>query len=110
MLESWCFNRIWVTLRRSKTNLKREKQVQLKQSIQPLMGRRNFIKKLTMTTAGVSVAALVANTAAHVKQGGDIAKDDLERLSRAYTDLDKRTKIIVRGMFVLLGIDVLLII
>ncbi len=110
MQESWCFHRIWVTLRIPKTTLKREKQVQLKQSIQPLIGRRNFIKKLTMTTAGVSAAALVTNTAGQVKRGGDIAKDDLERLSRAYTDLDKRTKIIVRGMFVLLGIDVLLII
>jgi hypothetical protein len=53
---------------------------------------------------------LFINSAAQIKQGGEIAKDELDRLSDAYADLDKRTKMIMRGMCVLLGIDVLLII
>ena len=45
-----------------------------------------------------------------MKQSGDLAKDELDRLSKVYKDLDKRTQLIMRGMFVLLGIDVLLLV
>jgi len=77
---------------------------------QQMLGRRNFIKKLTFATAGASASALLVNSAAQIKLGGETAKDELDRLSDAYADLDKRMKMIVRGMCVLLGIDVLLII
>jgi inactivated superfamily I helicase len=77
---------------------------------QQLVGRRNFIKKLSFATAGASASALLVSSTTQIKQGGEIAKDELDRLSDAYADLDKRTKMIVRGMCVLLGIDVLLII
>lgn len=77
---------------------------------QQLVGRRKFIKKLTFATAGASASALLLNSANQLKHSGEIAKDELDRLSGAYADLDKRTKMIVRGMCVLLGIDVLLII
>ena len=77
---------------------------------QQLVGRRNFIKTLSFATAGASASALFVSSTAQIKQGGEIAKDELDRLSDAYADLDKRTKMIVRGMCVLLGIDVLLII
>lgn len=80
------------------------------QAGQKLVGRRNFIKKLSFATAGASASALLVSSTAQIKQGGEIAKDELDRLSDAYADLDKRTKMIVRGMCVLLGIDVLLII
>ena len=76
---------------------------------QQMLDRRNFIKKLTFATAG-ALAAFLVNSAAQIKLGGETAKDELDRLSDAYADLDKRTKMIVRGMCVLLGIDVLLII
>jgi hypothetical protein len=78
-----------------------------------LQGRRNFIKKFGIATAGVSASALLANGAQQIKQikqSGDLAKDELDRLSKAYSDLDKRTQLIMRGMFVLLGIDVLLLV
>ena len=75
-----------------------------------LQERRNFIKKFGIATAGVSASALLANGAQQSKQSGDLAKDELDRLSKAYSDLDKRTQLIMRGMFVLLGIDVLLLV
>lgn len=75
---------------------------------QKLVGRRKFIKNFTFATAGAS--ALLTSSRAQIKQGGEIAKDELDRLSDACADLDKRTKMIMRGMCVLLGIDVLLII
>ena len=73
-----------------------------------LEGRRNFIKKFASASAGVS-AALVANSAIQIKQGGDLAKEEIDQLKNAYAELDKKTKLMVRGMFVLLGIDFLLL-
>jgi hypothetical protein len=52
----------------------------------------------------------LTNGVQQIKQSGDLAKDELDRLSKAYSDLDKRTQLIMRGMFVLLGIDVLLLV
>ena len=74
-----------------------------------LEGRRDFIKKFASASAGVS-AALVANSAIQIKQSGDLAKEEIEQLKNAYAELDKKTKLMVRGMFVLLGVDFLLLI
>ncbi|MDA8645794.1 hypothetical protein N9L75_04490 [Porticoccaceae bacterium] len=73
-----------------------------------LEGRRDFIKKFASASAGVS-AALVANSAIQIKQSGDLAKEEIEQLKNAYAELDKKTKLMVRGMFVLLGVDFLLL-
>ena len=73
-----------------------------------LEGRRDFIKKFATASAGAS-AALVANSAIQIKQGGDLAKEEIDQLKNAYAELDKKTKLMVRGMFVLLGIDFLLL-
>lgn len=71
-------------------------------------GRRDFIKKFVSASAGAS-AALIANSAIQIKQGGDLAKEEIDQLKNAYAELDKKTKLMVRGMFVLLGIDFLLL-
>ena len=47
------------------------------QAGQKLVGRRKFIKNLTFATAGASASALFINSAAQIKQGGEIAKDEL---------------------------------
>ena len=73
-----------------------------------LEGRRDFIKKFASASAGAS-AALIANSAIQIKQGGDLAKEEIDHLKNAYAELDKKTKLMVRGMFVLLGIDFLLL-
>ena len=73
-----------------------------------LEGRRDFIKKFASASAGVS-AALVANSDIQIKQSGDLAKEEIEQLKNAYAELDKKTKLMVRGMFVLLGVDFLLL-
>lgn len=73
-----------------------------------LIGRRKFLKKVASNTALLSASAVLATSVHKVSHGRDLAKDELERLSLAYGDLDKRTRWMMRGMFVLLGIDLLL--
>ena len=77
---------------------------------QDLVERRQFLKKLGLGAAGISVAAVMAGGLSQVKQGGAVAKEELDKLSEKYGRLDKRSKLMMRGMFVLLGIDVLLFI
>ena len=73
-----------------------------------LTGRRNFLKKFAGSTALLSASAVLATSMNKVSHGHDLAKDELERLSLAYGELDKRTRWMMRGMFVLLGIDLLI--
>jgi len=73
-----------------------------------LIGRRKFLKKVASNTALLSASAVLATSVHKVSHGRDLAKDELERLSLAYGELDKRTRWMMRGMFVLLGIDLLL--
>lgn len=77
---------------------------------QHLVQRRKFLKSFGMGAAGVSAAVLLSNGLSKAKQGGDLAKEELDKLSEKYAKLDKRSKLMMRGMFVLLGIDVLLLI
>ncbi|MBT4211423.1 MAG: hypothetical protein HOK18_09445 [Porticoccaceae bacterium] len=77
---------------------------------QDLVERRQFLKKLGLGAAGISAAAVMAGGLSQVKQGGAVAKEELDKLSEKYARLDKRSKLMMRGMFVLLGIDVLLFI
>jgi len=77
---------------------------------QDLVERRQFLKKLGLGAAGISAAAVMAGGLSQVKQGGVVAKEELDKLSEKYARLDKRSKLMMRGMFVLLGIDVLLFI
>lgn len=73
-----------------------------------LIGRRKFLKKFASNTALLSASAVLATSVYKVSHGRDLAKDELEKLSLAYGELDKRTRWTMRGMFVLLGIDLLI--
>ena len=76
-----------------------------------LIGRRKFLKKFASNTALLSASAAsaaLATSVYKVSHGRDLGKDELERLSLAYGELDKRTRWTMRGVFVLLGIDLLI--
>ncbi|HIG67137.1 MAG TPA: hypothetical protein EYQ44_04840 [Porticoccaceae bacterium] len=77
---------------------------------QGLVERRQFLKKLGLGAAGVSAVAVMAGGLSQAKQGGAVAKEEIDKLARKYDKLDRRSKLMMRGMFVLLGIDVLLLI
>ena len=59
---------------------------------QGLVERRQFLKKIGLGAAGVTTAAVMTESLSQIKQSGAAAKEEM------------------RGMFVLLGIDVLLLI
>lgn len=77
---------------------------------QGLVERRQFLKKLGLGAAGITTATVMSASLSQVKQSGVAAKEEIDKLARKYDKLDRRSKLMMRGMFVLLGIDVLLLI
>ena len=77
---------------------------------QGLVERRQFLKKIGLGAAGVTTASVMTESLSQIKQSGAAAKEEIDKLSQKYAMLDKRSKLMMRGMFVLLGIDVLLLI
>ena len=77
---------------------------------QGLVERRQFLKKIGLGAAGATTAAVMTESLSQIKQSGAAAKEEIDKLSQKYAMLDKRSKLMMRGMFVLLGIDVLLLI
>ena len=73
-----------------------------------LIGRRKFLKKFAGNAALLSASAVIVTSVHKVSHGRDLAKDESERLSLAYGELDKRMQWMMRGMFVVLGIDLLI--
>ena len=43
-----------------------------------------------------------------IKEGGEDAKAEIEKLQKAYEELDKRSKLILRLVLVLSGLDIFL--
>jgi len=71
--------------------------------------RRSFLKNFGLTSAGFATLATLTSGAEKVKQGGTIAKEEIDKLREAYEKLDRRTQLMMRGMAILLGIDLIAI-
>lgn len=72
--------------------------------------RRRFLKQFGLGAAGVTAGSLALAGAEQVKETGSLAKAELERLQLAYDKLNTRTKLLTRGLLILLGLDLFLLI
>ena len=70
--------------------------------------RRKFLRMFGVSSAGVALAGAAAASKAKIKEGGEDAKAEIEKLQKAYEELDKRSKLILRLVLVLSGLDILL--
>ena len=70
-------------------------------------GRRTLLKHLGLGSAGITVAAGLYQGAAVLEEGGEGAKGELLRLKEAYELLDARTKLIMKLLLTVTGIDFL---
>lgn len=59
-----------------------------------LLARRRFLKMLGVSSAG--------------REGGENAREEIEKLQAAYEDLDKRSKLILRLILAATGLDIFL--
>lgn len=73
-----------------------------------LLERRKFLKFLGLSSAGVTTAAAIAASREKISDGSELAKAEIENLKQAYEDLDKRSKLILRLILAMSGLDIFL--
>ena len=73
-----------------------------------ILERRKFLKLLGISSAGIGVASAIAASKEKIQDGSEQAKQEIERLKTAYEELDGRSKLILRLILALSGLDLLL--
>jgi hypothetical protein len=71
-------------------------------------GRRKFLKMFGVSSAGVALAGAAAASKVKIKESGEDAKAEIEKLQKAYEELDQRSKLILKLVLVLSGLDIFL--
>ena len=72
------------------------------------MERRKLLKIFGVSSAGAITASALRKSAQTVKTGGDNAKDELEKLKKAYQELDGRSRLLIRLVLIMCGVDFVL--
>ncbi len=72
-----------------------------------MKSRRHFLKIFGVSSAGVALAGAVTESKAVIDEGGDQAKEEIAKLKKAYEALDTRSKLILRLVLALSGVDIL---
>jgi hypothetical protein len=70
--------------------------------------RRKFLRMFGVSSAGVALAGAAAASKATIKEGGEGAKAEIEKLQKAYEELDKRSKLILKAVLLASGLDIFL--
>ncbi len=70
--------------------------------------RRSVLRMFGVSSAGVALASTAASSKAKIKEGGEDAKAEIEKLQKAYEELDKRSKLVLKLVLVLSGLDIFL--
>ena len=73
-----------------------------------VLERRRFLKFLGLSSAGITTAAAIAASREKISDGSELAKEEIEKLKQAYEDLDTRSKLILRLILAVSGLDILL--
>ena len=74
-----------------------------------ILERRNFfLRMLGMSPLGVTAATTIAASRDKISDGSEAAKAEIEQLKEAYEQLDDRSKLILRLILAMSGLDILL--
>ena len=73
-----------------------------------LLDRRRLLRAMGVSTAGVAAAGAIAASREKIVDASDTAKEELAELKKQFDALDKRSKLILRLILVLSGLDVFL--
>ena len=73
-----------------------------------LLSRRRLLRAMCVSTAGVAAAGAIAASREKIIDAGDSAKEELAELKKQFDALDKRSKLILRLVLVLSGLDLFL--
>ena len=72
------------------------------------LNRRRLLRAMGVSTAGVAAAGAIAANREKIVDAGDTTKEGLAELKKQFDALDKRSKLILRLILVLSGLDLFL--
>ena len=73
-----------------------------------LLSRRRLLRAMGVSTAGVAAAGAIVASREKIVDASDTAKEELAELKEQFDALDKRSKLILRLILVLSGLDLFL--
>ena len=73
-----------------------------------ILERRNFLRMMGVSSLGVTTAATIAASRDKISDGSEAAKAEIDQLKEAYEQLDNRSKLILRVILAMSGLDLLL--
>ena len=73
-----------------------------------LLSRRRLLRAMGVSTAGVAAAGAIAASRDKIVDAGDTAKGELDEIKKQFDALDKRSKLILRLILVMSGLDLFL--
>ena len=73
-----------------------------------LLSRRRLLRAMGVSSAGVAAAAAIAASREKITEASDSAKEEIAELKKQFDALDKRSKLILRLVLVLSGLDIFL--
>ena len=78
------------------------------QTDKSLLSRRRLLRAMGVSTAGVAAAGAIAASREEIVDASDTAKEELAQLKKQFDALDKLSKLILRLILVLSGLDLFL--
>ncbi|MDC3197486.1 hypothetical protein OAT60_01235 [Luminiphilus sp.] len=70
-----------------------------------LLSRRRLLRVMGVSTAGVAAAGAISASREKIVEASDATKEELSELKKQFDALDKRSKLILRVVLVLSGLD-----
>ena len=71
-----------------------------------LLKRRKFLSFLGVSSAGIATAISIENSKQVIKEGGERANEEIGKLKKAYEELDRRSKFIIKLLLLTSGLDI----
>ena len=68
-------------------------------------GRRRFLRWFGVSASGVALANTIDTSKEKIEAGGERAQEEIARLKEAYQELDDRSRLILKLVLILSGLD-----
>ncbi|NDA16045.1 MAG: hypothetical protein EBZ14_12575, partial [Gammaproteobacteria bacterium] len=70
-----------------------------------IAGRRRFLRWFGVSASGVALANTIDTSKDKIEAGGERAQEEIARLKKAYQELDDRSRLILKLILILSGLD-----
>ena len=77
----------------------------LSESLADQPSRRRFLRWFGVSASGVTLASTLTASKEKIEEGGERAQEEIARLKKAYQELDDRSRLILKLILILSGLD-----